>query len=420
MRALLVTTAVILSLATQAPCAEELYAVGKYIPGPLITYSVSASGEIAERDVADELSWDYGVHIDRGGRLAFVLGNDALLTYRITPDRHLALASSIEAATDTGWWNHTGLSQDGRLALVLFADRGSGELHSEFQTYLVNNRLQIMPTGYALDADNLGDLLNWTISDRNKYTAILNLIPGFGILEISPSGEITDTGQRISTPWTHTRAFDTGSDGKWILAGQNIPPGIALYEVSSQGTVSLWDTFTAPDLTAVWTPRLWPNLRGVAVADGDGVMTVGLDDTMEFGTILDSETPSYGISNCVAVSDDSKMVLVDDQAPGFTFPLYSYFLSEDGQLTPTGYHLSRPDQHADLRFIRDPTPVTLPGDANCDGAVDVADAVFLINEALPDDKPILLPQNFANADLDNDVDVDEADFEALVEMLLNP
>jgi hypothetical protein len=63
---------------------------------------------------------------------------------------------------------------------------------------------------------------------------------------------------------------------------------------------------------------------------------------------------------------------------------------------------------------------TLLGDANCDGVVDVADAVFLINEALPDDKPILLPQNFANADLDNDVDVDEADFEGLVEMLLNP
>jgi hypothetical protein len=45
--------------------------------------------------------------------------------------------------------------------------------------------------------------------------------------------------------------------------------------------------------------------------------------------------------------------------------------------------------------------------------------VFLLNEALPDDKPILLPQNFANADLDHDVDVDEADFEALLEMLLD-
>jgi hypothetical protein len=63
---------------------------------------------------------------------------------------------------------------------------------------------------------------------------------------------------------------------------------------------------------------------------------------------------------------------------------------------------------------------TLLGDANCDGVVDVADAVFLINEVLPDDKPILLPQNFANADLDGDVDVDDADFEALIDLLLNP
>ncbi|MBN1475204.1 hypothetical protein JXA47_00475 [Candidatus Sumerlaeota bacterium] len=50
--------------------------------------------------------------------------------------------------------------------------------------------------------------------------------------------------------------------------------------------------------------------------------------------------------------------------------------------------------------------------------MDSADIVFLVNEALPDDKPILLPQNFANADLDGDIDVDQDDLDALVEMLL--
>ncbi len=50
--------------------------------------------------------------------------------------------------------------------------------------------------------------------------------------------------------------------------------------------------------------------------------------------------------------------------------------------------------------------------------VDVADMVFLTEKTLPDDALILPPQSFANADLDQDVDVDQDDFNALLDLIL--
>jgi hypothetical protein len=112
------------------------------------------------------------------------------------------------------------------------------------------------------------------------------------------------------------------------------------------------------------------------------------------------------------------LILVDDQSGGGEFSLFTYHLASDGQLTPTGFSLAKSFKLGDIQFIPPLTPPTLPGDANLDGLVDTADLVFLINEALPDDKPILLPQNFANADIDGDIDVDQDDFGQILALIL--
>lgn len=43
------------------------------------------------------------------------------------------------------------------------------------------------------------------------------------------------------------------------------------------------------------------------------------------------------------------------------------------------------------------------------GGLQVGQGFLQLSEAMPDDKPILLLQNFANADQDGDVDEDEED-----------
>ncbi|MBN1477625.1 hypothetical protein JXA47_12790 [Candidatus Sumerlaeota bacterium] len=121
----------------------------------------------------------------------------------------------------------------------------------------------------------------------------------------------------------------------------------------------------------------------------------------------------------MAVSQDGTYVLVDHQiiGPG-DFQIANIHINPDGTLTNTGHALEFGGKHADIVAIPAQTPHSLLGDANLDGLVDISDAVMLINEALPDDEPILLPQNFANADLDGDIDVDQDDLDELVGMLL--
>jgi len=108
----------------------------------------------------------------------------------------------------------------------------------------------------------------------------------------------------------------------------------------------------------------------------------------------------------------------DSSQPGFPFVLSTFGFAGDGGWTGPHDSLVVGTIADRIVFLPPRTPPSLPGDANVDGVVDAADVVFLVNEAMPDDKPILLPQNFANADLDQDVDVDQDDLEALVQLLV--
>jgi hypothetical protein len=410
---------------TPAWCQEQ-YAVGKPLPGPLFVYAVSPSGEIGQVQQMPEQSWGAKVLMDRAGRLVVIRGfAGELHLYRIAPDRSLSLMDSIVPPANSGATQSLALSQDGRLILSLFIDFNVDPRHLEFQTFLVNNRLGIVPTGFALDADDLGGVGLWTLSDRGPYTAILSRgafgQPGeFLIFSISPSGEITDTGQRVATPVTHNLPFHVSPTGEIVLNGRQTGADSeqAVYTVSADGTVTLKDAASPAGMTFTYVNLLTPDRSMIVTSGSPGIFTIALSASLEIGAVLDQETPAFGLTQGLAVSPDGKIVLVDDQAPGFDFPLFSHFLAPDGELTPTGHSLSRPDHHADLRFIPPPTPSTLLGDANLDSLVDVADVVFLINEALPDDKPILLPQNFANADLDGDIDVDRDDLDALLDLIL--
>jgi hypothetical protein len=126
----------------------------------------------------------------------------------------------------------------------------------------------------------------------------------------------------------------------------------------------------------------------------------------------------FNVPEAMTITASGSFVLLDDQTAGGEFSVSSLALEFDGQLTPTGFALTKNFKLADLQAIPPLTPPTLLGDANLDGLVDAADLVFLINEALPDDKPILLPQNFANADMDGDIDVDQDDFDQILELIL--
>ncbi|NUP89205.1 MAG: hypothetical protein HUU25_05220 [Candidatus Sumerlaeia bacterium] len=59
---------------------------------------------------------------------------------------------------------------------------------------------------------------------------------------IWPPGEITDTGQRIATGAGLTVSLDFTFDGRWAISGGSVNAGIALFEIHGDGTVTLADS----------------------------------------------------------------------------------------------------------------------------------------------------------------------------------
>ena len=135
----------------------------------------------------------------------------------------------------------------------------------------------------------------------------------------------------------------------------------------------------------------------------------GLNDDGEFVRVVGSPAPGGGTS--MAISADGRFLLTGAGAGLIR-------VNEDGSLTTLSTSVPGVPSLSDIAWIPPRTPPSLPGDVNVDGEVDAADVISVINDALPDDMPILPPQNFANADLDGDIDVDQDDLDALVGMLL--
>jgi hypothetical protein len=421
MKVLLVTLALAACPLTSVTAQDYAAAIG--FGGPLRVYEVGDNGEITLHDQAPVGGFGEVVRVDPGGRFALCIQNpDDLDLWRIAPDRTLSLASSLEDGPNQTLVFSLALSPDSTIAMAFHDDnRLPDSERRSFRTYLINNRLQIEWTGRAMSIPEIGEAIDWTISPRGGWTAVVNLGPldTLAILSLSPSGVLIDTGNRVATTGLHGNPLRLSADGRWLLTGSQAEgPSVALYEIDPFGMVSLHDS-TSVDGGSTFEVRFRPDLSGVVTAnDGMGLSSVDLDENVEFGDLIDSESPGLDISEALDINHDNDLVLFDDQGGG-GFTLYSFFIDAIGELTPTGFSLTKGFKLEDIQFIPDLTPPTIPGDANLDGRVDAADVVFLVNEAMPDDKPILLPPNFANADLDGDVDVDEDDLQALVDLLLD-
>lgn len=189
-----------LGLASPAPATDYALA-SPYGIRALRVYAVSPSGEITLQGMSSALTQAEAVRVDGGGRFAITtLGPHDLDVWRLTPPGPLSVAASVEVGgSSQRYEGPVAISQDGRIVLALLRDF-SLDIY-EFRTFVMNNRLEprATPGRLALTPD-LG-FSRMGLSDRHPYTALLTLTDqAVAVLSVSPSGEITDTGQRIAVP----------------------------------------------------------------------------------------------------------------------------------------------------------------------------------------------------------------------------
>jgi hypothetical protein len=338
------------------------------------------------------------------------------------------MAASVEGGETVNPRQSLAISQNARLVLTKWGDTElPQEDRFDFRTFGINNRLQPVPTGFTLQIPEIGDAIAWVISDKSSYTILVNLSnvvdQQVAVLRMSTDGELADSGQRLQLPGLANTSFDITPEGGLIVIGGSAGsstgnPSLFMFEVDDQGDVLLHD-YSSDDGGGTMDVAFRHGVPGLVTANfAHGASSVALDSDFSFAGLIDSESVGFNVPEAMTITASGSFVLLDDQTAGGEFSVSSLALEFDGQLTPTGFALTKNFKLADLQAIPPLTPPTLLGDANLDGLVDAADLVFLINEALPDDKPILLPQNFANADMDGDIDVDQDDFDQILELIL--
>lgn len=207
----------LLTLACSGSSAQVHYCVGTPRPGPLYLYEVTALGEITQRQQTAETSTQGEAPADRAGRFVMTYSSARIHLFRVSVPRHLELASSVEAVNasqDQVGFTALGLSQDGRILLVRHSDQSVDPPLRDFRTFVVNNRLSLVDTGHRF-TEAVPGLHNFVISDRGRYTALLNRQPSrqLTIMHITPEGEMSLTGATIQTPDVLSSALDLSADG---------------------------------------------------------------------------------------------------------------------------------------------------------------------------------------------------------------
>jgi hypothetical protein len=277
----------------------------------------------------------------------------------------------------------------------------------------VNNRLQVRFADFldltGLAASGPQDGIASAFDPFSLFVAVGVLGEVLQIIRLDPTGQLSLTNQSFTGQITGPGRPSTDATGRLVafnqLGGHDV--GLGHFVGDGQSTFEVLDLFDIPGLTGFATiTALHPSGRWVFV---DG-WSVEIDPASgQFVGVVGDKVDAGGTS--AAVSPDGRFVLTGAGARLVRF-------NDDGSLTLLNTGVPGVPSLSDIAFIPPRAQPTLPGDANVDGLVDVADMVFLIEKALPDDALILPPQSFANADIDQDVDVDQDDFNALLDLIL--
>lgn len=114
-----------------------------------------------------------------------------------------------------------------------------------------------------------------------------------------------------------------------------------------------------------------------------------------------------------AITPDGRLAITCYEDPYSRSVFATYWIDEEGHLTPTGHELRGFPSVSNLAVIPHPP---LAGDANRDGRVDAADVVAVVRD-VTGEQPLYHWISRENADLDGDADVDTGDLEALIVLL---
>jgi hypothetical protein len=209
-------------------------------------------------------------------------------------------------------------------------------------------------------------------------------------------------------------------DGRFFISSSNPSTGseLTVYRVEGDGQSTITVVDSISEIEDFQSPRdaaAHPNGR-FAFIMGWNILAIEIDQ--QTGHIIQIvEVQSAPSSNDLALSYDGQILLQTTNRFGGIARIIPYRVNGDGSLDPLQYGLEVPWSTSDLAFIPPKPQVTLPGDSNLDGSIDVADIVTVAEMISPTSR--LAPaQNFVNADLDGDIDVDQDDLDALVGMLL--
>jgi hypothetical protein len=312
--------------------------------------------------------------------------------------------------------------EDSRAALI---PDGIGFVGSEtfdpdeeiyLRLYTVSGECEITPAPPSLEFFSQNGAHRLAVSQVGGYTIIAQRRNIHFSYHMDPDGTISPPTPEIV--WGTEREYTSQSlaisrDGRVAISAGNgdLFDAVSLW-VNDDGTITQVDTLAIDGRLAgggISQPLISPDRDWVVFPGNDATVCWNLNPDGSFADEKwsTSATASFGFGD---LSADGRVLIVSHvtQVPNLSVL----------RLSPTGELLSVTTheyslQHVPVRFITR----RRPGDTNGDGWLDITDVVTLINH-IQDGTGIPNPVDFDHADVDRDGDRDDADVQALVELIL--